>query len=81
MRATDLLARSIAPRIKRNHTSGNILQNGFHELPPAFQLLHRLLEVGSELIDLRAAVTQLRGHRVEGAHQDAQLILRLFRTW
>src|ERR1700675_3417901 len=57
--------------IQRNNSRGNVLQYGFHELAPALEFLHRLLEVTGELIDLRAAVAQLRGHVVKGAHQDS----------
>jgi len=54
-------------------------KHGLHELAPALELLYRLLEIPRELIDLRAAVAQLRGHGVEGTHQDSQLILSLLR--
>ena len=63
--------------VKRNNPSGNVLENSLHQLAPALKLLHCLLEIPGELIDLRAAVAQLCGHGVKGAHQDTQLILSL----
>ena len=38
-----------------------------------------MLEVASELVDLRAGIAELRGHGVEGADEDAEFVLDLFR--
>ncbi len=46
----------------------------------AFEFLDGLLEVAGELVNLRAAVAQLRGHGVEGTNEDAEFILHLFRN-
>ncbi len=63
--------------IERNHAGGNILEHGFHQLAATLELLHGLLKISGELINLRAVVAQLRGHIVEGADQDAKLVLSL----
>ncbi len=47
-------------------------------MAPAFELLHGLLEIASELIDLAAGVAQLGGHGVEGADERAEFIVGLF---
>ena len=49
-------AKNGARGVERNHPRGNVLQNGFHELAPPLEFLHRLLKIPGELIDLRAAV-------------------------
>src|ERR1700682_1453022 len=72
-------AKNGARGVERNNARGNVFKNGLHELAAALELLHRLLQVSRELIDLRAAVAQLRGHAVKGAHQDSTLILSLLR--
>src|SRR6266446_151467 len=64
--------------VQIDDAGGNIFENGFHELAAAFKFLHGLLEVACELVNLRAAVTQLRGHGVEGADEDAEFVLHLF---
>jgi hypothetical protein len=56
---------------------GNIFEDGFHKLAAAFEFLNGLLEVAGELVNLRAAVAQLRGHGVEGADEDAEFVLHL----
>src|SRR6266478_1044514 len=68
-----------AVSVERNHTRRNIFQHCFHQLAPALQLLHRLLQVVCELVDLRAVVAQLGGHGIEGSHQHAKLVLCLLR--
>src|SRR5260370_36403571 len=66
--------------VERNDACGNILQYGFHQLPPALQFLNRLLKVACDLIDLRPAIPQLRGHGVKGAHKYAEFVLGLLRA-
>src|SRR6266581_1981922 len=70
-------AKNFSRSIERYNSRRNVFENGLHELATPLEFLDRLLEVASELVDLRPAVAQLRGHGVEGAHQDAQLILSL----
>ena len=64
--------------IQVNDAGGNIFEHGFHQLAAALEFLHGLLKVACELVDLRAAVAQLRGHGVERADQHAEFVLRLF---
>src|SRR5258706_1699152 len=66
--------------IEVDDAGGNIFENGFHQLAAAFEFLDGLLEVAGELVNLRAAVAQLRGHGVEGTNEDAEFILQLFRN-
>src|SRR6266849_3183334 len=49
------------------------------KMAPSLQLLHRLLQVVCELVDLGAVVAQLCGHGIEGSHQHAKLVLCLLR--
>src|SRR5262249_11482828 len=66
--------------IQGNHASWNVLEHGFHQLPPPLQFLNHLLEAAGKLIDLCAAVAQLRGHGIERAHQQTKLVLHLLRN-
>ena len=63
--------------VEGNDAGGNVFEDGFHELAAALEFLDGLLEVAGELVDLRAVVAELRGHGVEGAHQDAEFVLHL----
>src|SRR5215472_5031475 len=72
-------AKDIAVGIEREHAGGDIFEYRFDELAAAFEFLDRLLKVASELIDLRAGVAELGGHGVEGADENAELVVALFR--
>src|SRR5580698_9974916 len=73
-----IFAQDVAFGIERDDAGRNVFENGLHQLAAAFEFLNGLLQVARELIDLRARIAELRGHRVERADQDAELVLRLF---
>ncbi len=63
--------------IDGNHSRGDVFEDRFHQRAPAFQFLHRLLQVLREHVDLPAVVAELPGHSIERADQGLQFILRL----
>ncbi len=48
-----------------NNARGNIFEDRFHQRAPPLQLLHRLLQVLRENVDLSAAVAELFRHPIE----------------
>ena len=58
---------------------GNIFQNCFHQPAPLFDFIDCVLQAAIEILNLFAALGELRGHLVERVHQRTQLVLRLHR--
>ncbi len=61
--------------IEREHTCGNVFEDGFHQFAAALDFLDGLLKAGSEVVDLLAGKGELAGHLIEGVHEDAELVV------
>ena len=72
-----VFAQDVAFGVERDDAGRDVFENRFHQLAAAFEFLDGLLEIARELVDLRARVAKLRGHRVERANENAEFILRL----
>ena len=70
-------AQELTLGIEGENPGGNVLQHRLDQDAAAIQLLNGLLEMLRELVNLLAAIRQLRGHGVEGAYQRSQLVLSL----